>query len=114
MRIGFKGFMEQVITFPASAEVKAGYPVTIADTGLIANSAADAEFAGVATAGGAEYAPVMVSGYTTLSYSSGTPKCGWQYLTADGNGGVKIAASGKQARLVVEIDTAGKTIGVIL
>ena len=56
----------------------------------------------------------MISGYTKLSYTAGTPKCGWQYLTADGSGGVKIAASGKQARLVVEIDTDQKTIGVIL
>lgn len=114
MRVGFRGFKEQVITFLVGSEIKAGYPVTVADTGLISNSAADDEFAGVATQGGDKFAPVMVNGYTRLTYSAGTPKCGWQYLTADGNGGVKIAASGKQARLVVEIDTAGKTIGVIL
>ena len=114
MKVGYKGFNDQVLTFLASGEVKAGYPVTVADTGLISNSAADAEFAGVATQGGTEFAPVMVSGYTELSYSAGTPKCGWQYLTADGNGGVKIAAAGRAARLVVKIDTEKKTIGVIL
>ncbi len=114
MRVGFKGFKEQVLTFLAASNITAGYPVTVADTGLISNSAADDEFAGIATQGGEKFAPVMISGYTKLSYSAGTPKCGWQYLTADGNGGVKIAASGKKARLVVEIDTDNKTIGVIL
>lgn len=114
MRVGFKGFKEQVLTFLAASNITAGYPVTVADTGIISNSAADDEFAGIATQGGEKFAPVMISGYTKLSYSAGTPKCGWQYLTADGNGGVKIAASGKKARLVVEIDTDNKTIGVIL
>lgn len=114
MRVGFKGFKEQVLTFLAASNITAGYPVTVADTGLISNSTADDEFAGIATQGGEKFAPVMISGYTKLSYSAGTPKCGWQYLTADGNGGVKIAASGKKARLVVEIDTDNKTIGVIL
>lgn len=114
MRVGFKGFKEQVLTFLAESEIEAGYPVTIADTGLISNSAADDEFIGVATQSGDKFAPVMVNGYTILTYSSGTPECGWQYLTADGSGGVKIASSGKQARLVVEIDTDNSTIGVIL
>lgn len=114
MRVGFKGFKEQVLTFLAASEIAAGSPVTVADTGLISNSAADDEFAGVATQGGEKFAPVMISGYTKLSYTSGTPKCGWQYITADGSGGVKIASSGKKARLVVEIDTDNKTIGVIL
>ena len=114
MRVGFKGFKEQVLTFLAAEPVTAGCPVTVADSGLISNSKADEEFAGIATQGGDKFAPVMISGYTKLSYTAGTPKCGWQYLTADGSGGVKIAASGKQARLVVEIDTDQKTIGVIL
>lgn len=114
MKVGFKGFKEQVITFLAASGITAGYPVSVADTGLASNSAADDEFAGVATQSGEKFAPVMINGYTELSYSSGTPKCGWQYLTADGNGGVKIAASGKAARLVVKIDTENKIIGVIL
>lgn len=114
MRVGYKGFKEQVLTFLAASEITAGYPVTVADTGLISNSAADDEFSGIATQSGEKFAPVMINGYTKLSYSAGTPKCGWQYLTADGKGGVKIATSGKKARLVVEIDTDNQTIGVIL
>lgn len=114
MKVGFKGFNEQVLTFLASEEIKAGSPVKIADTGLICAAAADEEFAGVATQGGTDFAPVLITGYTELSCSSSAVKCGWQYLAADGSGGVKTAASGKAARLVVKVDSADKKIGVII
>ena len=41
MKVGFKGFKEQVLTFLAAEPVTAGCPVTVADSGLISNSKAD-------------------------------------------------------------------------
>ena len=106
MKVGFKGFKEQVLTFLAAEPVTAGSPVTVADSGLISNSKADEEFAGIATQGGDKFAPVMISGYTKLSYTAGTPKCGWTYLSAAGRGGWRMWAAGKPASLVVAIGTA--------
>lgn len=114
MSVSLNGFAEEIITLKMAENAAKGSPISISASLTAATSQADEAFAGFLTAapeGG--YAGVQVRGFVKAPYSGTAPALGYTVLAADGSGGVKAASDGP-LRLVLETDTANKTVGFLL
>lgn len=113
MSVAFYGTQETVLSFEAGTSVTTGAPVVISDNNQVADAAAGAQMAGIALHVRNDIAAVQVRGYAEISFSGTAPGLGWVNLAADGSGGVKALAAGRSC-LVVNVDTAAKTVGLYL
>ena len=109
-KISFEGIGELVATFYAGEGVKMGETVKVSGDSAVAPCDAGEKFCGVAATeprGGC--VGVQVSGMAQVKCADGSVTVGYVNLTADGNGGVKAAASGDKGGeyLVVADDGAG-------
>ena len=117
MSVSFGGIGSVVATFKADSEIKCGCPVAMAGNGKVEECDEEDRFCGVSL-GTAEdgHAAVQLGGYVKLSYSGTTaPTVGYEYLIADGDGGVCVdedEAGGEY--LVIDVDTTNKIVGIIM
>ncbi len=111
MNVCFNGFKENTVTFEAGAAIDKGAPVMITDNGTV--SAASGKFCGFCAGYRDGYAAVQLSGYVRASYSGTAPAVGFTKLSASSG---KVAADNSNGReyLVTDVDTTGKTVGIIL
>lgn len=109
----FTGFNTKEITLMAAETVKVGSAVGLKDSITVTVPSAGAAFCGVCTAVRNNRASVVLTGHTTVSYSGTAPAVGYCKLVSDGNGGVKVGDSGREY-LVVEVDSAEKTIDILM
>ena len=113
MNISIKGYGENTATFATDGVVCASHVVKLADNLTVCHCNAGDKFAGPAVNVKSEYACVQLDGYVTVSYSGTAPCVGYCTLVADGNGGVKTDAAGREY-LVTDINETTKTAGIIL
>ncbi len=113
MSVGFYGTQETVLSFEEGTQVTTGYPVGMSGNNQVADAADGVVPVGVALHVRRGIAAVQVRGYMELPYSGTAPALGWVNLAANGQGGVKTLAAGKSC-LVVNVDTAAKTVGFYL
>lgn len=107
--VSFKGIDNLVVTMLGQdvsvdglCKMKSGKTVTDAASGE--------EFHGVCQWLREGLAGVLVKGFVTMPYSGATPPAvGYGQLCSDGKGGVTVASSGP-SRLIVDVDTTGKTV----
>lgn len=111
--ISFKGFNNNCMTFNAGESAEIGAPAALDENGKIVNAEADEKFLGVICNVRNGITGVQLEGYTELKYTGSAPTLGWDSLSADGNGGVKVDANGVPYR-VLKVDTTAKTVGFIL
>lgn len=115
MKISYEGMGQWAATF-ACGEVSVGQVVMVdAEDSVKSCSAGDA-FAGVvlSKARSGDACAVVLGGTAEVSYSgSSAPAVGWQKLCADGNGGVKTDAGGRE-HLVLAVDEAAKRCVIVL
>jgi len=112
MKVSFEGIGELVATFYNNGATD-GSPVKMSKAGEVSPCANSERFIGIATAPGAEYTGVIISGCVTLTYSGTAPVLGYAKLSANGSGGVKTDAGGTEYK-VLGVDTADKTVCIIL
>ena len=112
MSVAFYGTQEVVLSFEAGT-VTAGYPVVISENNKVADAESGKAPAGIALHVRKDIAAVQVKGYAELPYIGTAPALGWANVAADGSGGVKTDAGGLSC-LVVNVDTAAKTVGLYL
>lgn len=112
MKVSFEGIGEQVVSFAATGNVKGNF-VKMSGNGTVAACASADNFVGfcIETEGG--FADVQTHGYIRCPYTGTAPAVGYSQLTADANGKVKSAQTGREY-LVLTVDTTAKTIGFIM
>jgi len=115
VKVSFEGIGESVVTFYNSktAAASAGTPVKMSGNGEVSACADGNRFFGAALACDADFAAVQTGGYVKLVYSGTAPTVGFVKLASDGDGGVKLAETGGEF-LIIDVDTVGKTIGLML
>lgn len=111
--ISMQGIGAAHLSAKAGAAVTAGYPCHFTGNDTVANSASGGEFCGVIEGVRSGLVTVQYHGFVTLPYSGTAPAVGYGILAADGTGGVKTATSGR-SYLIVHVDTAAKTLGLML
>lgn len=114
MTVSFKGYDEKTATFKAQGLCSPGHTVTMAGNAAVKPCGDADDFIGVCVNVKGEYACVQLGGYVQLAFTGNTaPTVGFCALAADGKGGVCVAENGRTL-LVTDVDTAGRTVGVIL
>lgn len=110
MNVSFNGFNENTVTFEANGTINVGAPVMITANGKV--SAANGAFCGICRGVRNGYAAVQVRGYAVFSYTN-APSVGYSKLSASSG---KITADNSNGReyLVIDVDTAAKTAGIML
>ena len=91
-----------------------GVPVKISANDTVDSCAAEDSFCGVANGVSGGYASVQMSGFIRLPYNGTAAVAGYVILAADGSGGVKVVATGGRSILVLRVDMAAKTVGIML
>ena len=103
--ISMQGIGAAHLSAKAGAAVTVGYPCHFSGNDTVANSASGGEFSGVIEGARSGLVTVQYRGFVTLPYSGTAPTVGY--------GGVKTATSGRNY-LIVHVDTAAKTLGLML
>lgn len=114
MSIKFNGLMDEVATFKADTEIGKGYPVKVSANDTVAVAAPGIPFCGVAVGHASGLQSVQLKGYVELPYTSTAPTLGFCSLVANGTGGVKVDTTNGRSYLVVNVDTVGGKVGIIL
>ena len=114
MSISYKGFNDKQLTFKASGTITENTPVKLSANDTVSACSSGDDFAGIASQVRNGLAAVQMSGAATLPYSGTTaPTVGYISLVADGDGGVKVPASGGKEVLAVSVDTTAETVTFI-
>lgn len=111
--ISMQGIGTEHLSAKAGASVTVGYPCHFIANDTVTNSAVGADFSGVIAGIRSGLVTVQYHGFVTLPYSGTAPTVGYATLAADGAGGVKTATSGR-SYLIVHVDTAANTLGLML
>ena len=113
MNVCFDGVGQVCATF-LDGGVSQGQVVKVTGRGTAGKCGAGDGFCGVVLHTRAGACAVQVRGFVTAGYSGTAPGLGQTALCADGEGGVKTAATGGTSCLVVDVDTTAKTVPILL
>ena len=116
MNVSYEGIGQWAATF-ACAGVTGGQVVKVSANGTVAKCAEGGSFDGVvlSVARDGNACSVAMGGMVTVSYSGeSAPAAGWNSLTADGTGGVAVVTTRGKSYLAVDVDTAAKTVTIVL
>ncbi len=113
MKISLNGYGENAATFRFTGLVRTNSPVSMSDNFTVKPSEENECIIGVALNKRDDIAAVQLSGYVQLDYSGTAPSVGICKLTADGNGGVAVNASGREY-IVTDVNTVNGKVGFIL
>ncbi len=111
MKVSFNGFGENTVTFEIQGTINNGAPVMVTSNGKV--SAANGAFCGVCINQRNGYAAVLLRGYAKVPYSGTAPTVGYAKLTST-SGKIAVDNSNGRSVLVIDVDTTGKTAGIIL
>ena len=112
MSISFHGIGQVCATFLGS-NINEGHVVKMSASGTVAACSDGDSFCGVAACCKDDACSVQVDGFATIGYSGTAPAAGWNNLSANGSGGVKVTADGR-SYLVIAVDTNAKTVTIKL
>ncbi len=112
MKVSFKGFNENALTFEALEEIPVGYPVIVSSNHTVAKANADDAFAGICLSSDSENAVVQMSGYVKMNYSSTPPALGRNNLVCAADGTVEENAGGTPC-IVLGIDDTETSVEFI-
>lgn len=107
MNVSFEEIGHLSATF-ADAGVKTGQVCKLSDNGTVAPCAAGEKFCGVIEGVRGGWAGVQMKGFVEVSWSGSAIGTGYVNLSADGEGGVKKDAAGREI-LVVSVDAEAYT-----
>ena len=107
-KVSFEGIGEMMVTFLAEEGLTNG-PVKMTGDGKVGPCGDGDAFCGVALEPRKGAAAVQVKGFVTVS-CTGDLALGWTTLAADGQGGVKAAASGGVTVLVVSAGSGSAVV----
>lgn len=107
MKVAFEEIGHMSATFLAESGEN-GQVCKVSANGMVAPCADGEVFCGVMEGVRKGASAVQLHGFAEVSYTGTAPDLGYVNLVADGNGGVKVSADGRE-HLVVRIDTTAMT-----
>lgn len=115
MSVAFQGIETLVVTFRTEG-VTAGKPAAMSANETVTDAADATAPVGLVLNQRGKLAAVQVKGFARMPYSGTAPGLGFVSLVADGQGGLRTAASSESGRscLVVQVDETNHEVGVFL
>ena len=109
MKVAFEEIGRVAATFAAEAG-EAGQVCKMADNGKVAVCADGEAFIGLMEGIRNGFCGVQLHGFAEVAYTGTAPALGFAKLAADGNGGVKVSATGREYLVVCVDENAMKAI----
>lgn len=111
MNVSFEGMGELVVTCKAEAGVTKGAAVRMVDSGVVGACAAGDRFCGVAVSVSEDgYAAVQLGGLVKVAWKGEAPAPGYNAMSADATGGVKVDEAGGEVLVVAVDETEGTAV----
>ena len=110
----FNGFDTQEVTFKAMTNVAEKRVVALQNSGNVYYPEAGAPFTGIVSAYRNGLASVIVRGYAEASFKNTIPKVGICKLAPGATGYLEVDETNGTPYTVVSVDTASKTLALIL
>lgn len=114
MNVLFNGFDSQEATFKASSTVLTKRAVALQSTGDVAYAEPGGAFTGIVTGYRNGLASVVMRGWAEVNYRNTAPSVGICKLSVSSMGQLEIDEANGKPYTVVGVDTASKTIEIIL
>ncbi len=114
MKTNLDGFNTKEITLYTEEDIQPGMTVMISDGYKAIIPSVNSRFIGICTSRKGNYVTVAVSGLVTVRSSSDSIFVGYNSISADGNGNIKVDATAMTETLVVEFDKDTKTAKILL
>ncbi len=113
MNVYLNGFDRKEVTFNAGEGAAEGKTVSFINKTTVGAAAADDNFCGVCALIRNGMASTVLRGYVTVAYSGTAPVLGYNRISADGAGGIRVSENGRHI-LVADVDTVNNTCGIVL
>ena len=115
MKSSFEGIGQWAATFACAEDVAQGQMVKVSSNGTVTACADGEKFVGQAAAVGRDGAAcsVVLGGMVTAAYIGTAPALGWSGLSANGSGGVKTDASGRE-HMVVNVEESTMMVTFVM
>ena len=97
-------FNTNELTFYTEDALKAGMTVEIDSDGKIKTASKGSRFAGVCTKVSGNYATVALTGIVTTAYTGNAPACGFELISADGDGNIKSDITSDVDYLILNVN----------
>ena len=104
MNTNLNGFNVKEITLPTEQDIRVGMPVTIGA----------GRKAVLPNTNEGDYVTVAVSGLITAAYTGSDLSLGYEYVSADGNGALKLDITATVSTFVFDVDTEKKLVTILL
>ncbi len=114
MKTYYNGFDTQEITFEAMSAVTAKRAVALQNTGNVYYPEQGAPFTGIVSVYRNGIASVIVRGYAEASFKNTIPKVGICKLSVGTTGYLEVDEENGKPYTVLSVDTATKTLALIL
>jgi len=114
MNVLFNGFDTQEVTFKTSSAVLTKRAVALQSTGDIYYADAGGAFTGIVSSYRNGLAAVVMRGYAVANYKNTAPTVGICKLSVGSMGQFEVDEANGKPYTVVGVDTASKTIEIIL
>ncbi len=114
MKTYFNGFDTQEVTFKTMSSVSAKRAVALQSTGDVYYPEADTPFTGIVSAYRNGIASVIVHGYAEASFKNTIPSVGICKLAVGATGYLEVDEENGKPYTVLSVDTATKTLALIL
>ena len=107
------GFDRQEVTFKANSTIRQGATAKLISASMVGLASVGSDFIGVCSLVRDDAASIVMRGYVQVAFTGTAPSVGFNKLTADGEGGVKVDANGRHF-LVADVDKINSTCGIII
>lgn len=114
MNTNLNGFNVKEITLPTEQDIRVGMPVTIGAGRKAVLPNTNEPFIGICTGRKGDYVTVAVSGLITAAYTGSDLSLGYEYVSADGNGALKLDITATVSTFVFDVDTEKKLVTILL
>lgn len=114
MNTNLNGFNVKEITLCTEDDIRIGMPVTIGVGRKAVLPGEKKPFMGICTGRKGNYVTVAVSGLLTVTYTGTDLTLGYNLISADGLGGVKMDLSNTVSTFVFDVDTEKKLVTILL
>lgn len=114
MKTNLDGFNVKEITLYTEQDIQPGMTVTIDDDYKAVIPEDCMRFTGICTGRKGDYITVAVSGVMTARFSSANLSPGYNSISADGNGNLKLDGNTAIETLVLEFDKNAKLVKILL
>lgn len=109
-----EGFNVKEVTLYKNGDIKPGMAIMITDNYTATIPTSNTRFAGICTAVRGDYISAALTGIVTVHYTGTDLVTGYNGISSDGNGNVKLDVNATTEHLILDVNKEDKLITFLL